>query len=83
MIIVSRESKKTEYLFLSVSLSLYLSLFCINNAWYVMYLPRGYREHVEDENGDVDKQYSFAILMMTVRLVTKIASFILKTHVLP
>jgi len=48
-----------------------------------MYLPRGYREHVEDENGDVDKQYSFAILMMTVGLVTKIVSFIVKTHVLP
>ena len=43
-----------------------------------MYLPRGYREHVEDENGDVDKQYSFAILMMTVGLVTKIESFIPK-----
>ena len=48
-----------------------------------MYLPRGYREHVEDENGDVDKQYSFAILMMTGGLVTKIVSFIVKTHVLP
>ena len=42
MIVVSRESKKTDTLSLSLPVS--LSPSCINNAWYAMGLSKGYRE---------------------------------------